>query len=70
MDKLRKVLSGQDNRDNDSSTGILPVSFLFISCGQLYYECIYSNLPWYCYMFLKVVLNRSMPNIENLRFTH
>lgn len=26
MDKLRKALSGQDNRDNDSSTGILPVS--------------------------------------------
>ncbi|VVC37268.1 Vesicle transport protein, Got1/SFT2-like [Cinara cedri] len=24
MEKLRKVLSGQDNRDNDSSTGILP----------------------------------------------
>lgn len=28
MDKLRKALSGQDNRDNDSSTGILPVSVL------------------------------------------
>jgi hypothetical protein len=30
MDKLRKVLSNQENRDNDSSTGILPVSKYFI----------------------------------------
>lgn len=29
MDKLRKALSGQDSRDNDSSTGILPVSNIF-----------------------------------------
>lgn len=30
MDKLRKALSGQDSRDNDSSTGILPVSYWYL----------------------------------------
>lgn len=28
MDKLRKVLSGNENRDDDSTTGIIPVSII------------------------------------------
>lgn len=52
MDKLRKALSGQDSRDNDSSTGILPVSMehkLDISFYNLIYSfhcliCLFINI--------------------------
>lgn len=44
MDKLRKALSGQDSRDNDSSTGILPVSKILHNFWHLslfyYYICL------------------------------
>lgn len=67
MEKLRKALSGQDNRDNDSSTGILPVSYNYIfNLSQsvlivLYY--LFNNLNitgivWFtklnCYLCLKL----------------
>lgn len=62
MDKLRKALSGQDSRDNDSSTGILPVSKYFsnfviiceINCIVLYY--LYNNVDYIILMFILLTL--------------
>jgi len=43
MDMLRKALSGQD-RDNDSSTGILPVSKFYTVLLQIILSFIYVML--------------------------